>query len=98
MQLLLQCTNRPTRQQDPATSSTPDLAGTRKAKGRAPPVELQFSSLTGLTYLKAVGEARAKFGDDALLKWCTRRGLQTMYESANLCVFCCQYFHDGWKD
>ena len=60
--------------------------------------ECQFSQLTGVTFLKAVATQRAKFGDDSLLKWCTKRGLQTMYESASLCVFCCQFFAEGWRD
>ena len=48
--------------------------------------EQEFSALTGVTFLKAIGMKRAEFGDDGLLKWCTKRGLQTMYESASLCV------------
>ena len=60
--------------------------------------EGQFSELTGVTFLKAVATQRAKFGDDSLLRWCTKRGLQTMYESASLCCFCCQFFAQGWRD
>jgi len=51
-----------------------------------------------MTFLKAVAEKRAKFGDDALLKWVTKRGLVTMYENASLCTFCCQFFAEGWRD
>ena len=60
--------------------------------------ELEFPSLPGVTYQKAVAVQRAQFGDDALLKWVTRRGLQTMYDSASLCVFCCQFFSQGVRD
>ena len=60
--------------------------------------EQSFSMLSGVTFLKAVATQRAKFGDDSLLRWCTRRGLQTMYESANICTFCCQFFQDGWRE
>ena len=60
--------------------------------------EQQFAQLAGVTFRKAVGEKRAQFGDDGLLKWCTRRGYQTMYASAELCAFCCQFFAEGWKD
>jgi len=60
--------------------------------------EQSFSQLTGMTFLKAVAEKRAKFGDDALLKWVTKRGLVTMYENASLCTFCCQFFAEGWRD
>lgn len=59
--------------------------------------EQSFSTLAGATFLKAVATQRAKFGDDSLLRWCTRRGLQTMYESASLCTFCCQFFQEGWR-
>ena len=58
--------------------------------------EQQFSSLSGATFLKAVATQRATFGDDELLRWCERRGLLKMYESANLCVFCCQFFQERW--
>ena len=54
--------------------------------------EQEFQQLLGVTFLKAVAEQRQKFGDDELLKWCTRRGFQKMYESASLCVFCSQFF------
>ena len=59
--------------------------------------EQSFSQLTGVTFLKAVATQRAKFGDDSLLRWCTKRGLQTMYDSASLCTFCCQFFAEGWR-
>ena len=60
--------------------------------------EQEFDQLVGVTFLKAVAEQRAKFGDDELLRWCTRRGAQKMYESASLCTFCCQFFQENWKD
>ena len=60
--------------------------------------EQSFSHLTGCTFLKAVAQKRADFGDDALLKWVQKRGLVTMYESASLCCFCCQFFAEGWRD
>ena len=50
------------------------------------------------SFLRMVAVQRAKFGDPAFLKWVEKRGLQTMYESAQLCCFCCQFFQDGWKD
>ena len=50
------------------------------------------------TFLKAVAQKRAEFGDPELLKWCEKRGLQTMYGSASLCCFCCQFFAEGWRD
>ena len=59
--------------------------------------EQSFATLAGVTFLKAVATQRAKFGDDSLLRWCTRRGLTTMYESASLCTFCCQFFQEGWR-
>ena len=59
--------------------------------------EQEFSQLTGVTFLKAVGLQREQFGDDGLLKWCTRRGLVTMYQSASLCCFCCQFFAGNWN-
>ena len=58
--------------------------------------EQEFEQLVGVTFLKAVAEQRARFGDDELLRWCTRRGAQKMYESASLCTFCCQFFEAGW--
>ena len=51
-----------------------------------------LQQLTGVTFLKAVATQRANFGDPQMLQWCTRRGLQTMYESASLCVFCSGLF------
>ena len=54
--------------------------------------EQQFSILPGVTYLKAVATQRAAFGDESKLRWCERRGLLKLYESASLCVFCCQFF------
>ena len=60
--------------------------------------ELQFSSLPGVTFLKAVATQKAQFGDDALLKWVMKRGLQTMYESASLCTFCSQFFSQGGRE
>ena len=59
--------------------------------------EQQFSSLASATYLKAVGTQRSEFGDDALVKWCEKRGLTKMYESAGLCVFCSQFFAGHWQ-
>ena len=59
--------------------------------------EQKFTSLSGLTYLKAVGTQRASFGDKSLLRWCEKRGLNTMYQEANLCVFCSQFFTDRWQ-
>lgn len=60
--------------------------------------EQEFSSLSGMTFLKAVACQRAEFGDFGLLKWCERRGLLKMYESASLCVFCCQFFQSRWLE
>ena len=57
--------------------------------------EQEFAQLSGGTFLKAVGTKRAEFGDDTLLRWCEKRGLNKMYESASLCVFCCQFFHQS---
>ena len=59
--------------------------------------EQQFTSLAGVTYLKAVGTQRAAFGDPSLLQWSEKRGLLKMYESASLCVFCCQFFVGRWQ-
>jgi len=60
--------------------------------------EQHFSSLTGATFLKAVATQRATFGDDELLKWCKKRGVLKMYESASLCVFCSQFFQARWHE
>ena len=54
--------------------------------------EKSFTQLAGVTYLKAVATQRANFGEPELLQWCEKRGLQKMYESAHLCIFCCQFF------
>lgn len=59
--------------------------------------EREFSQLSGATFLKAVGMQRAEFGDQTLLRWCERRGFNKMYESAGLCVFCCQFFQERWQ-
>ncbi len=58
--------------------------------------ELEVDQAGGVTYLKRVGEVRAGFGDDALLRWVEKKGLIKMYEQAPLCVFCCQFFQQGW--
>ena len=34
----------------------------------------------------------------SLLTWCTKRGFDKMYQSASVCVFCCQFFAEGWRD
>ena len=57
--------------------------------------EQEFDQLVGVTFLKAVAEQRAKFGDDELLRWC---GRGRDVESASLCTFCCQFFQENWKD
>jgi hypothetical protein len=59
--------------------------------------EAHFSQLTGVTFLNQVASKRAEFGDDQLLGWCKNRGYQVMYGSASLCVFCCQFFQQGWS-
>lgn len=74
------------------------LSGLEHPKLKCAMCDLEFSQLTGLTYLKAVATQKAAFGDDALLRWVTKRGLQTMYESASLCVFCSQFFAQGSHD
>ena len=58
--------------------------------------ERQFSVLPGVTYLKAVAEKRANWGDDTLRKFCSKQGLQKMYSQARLCTFCSQFFMEGW--
>lgn len=71
--------------------------GLDKVMERCALCEREYDNLTGVTYLKRVAEQRAKFGDDEMLRRCERRGVQKMYESAGLCVFCCQFFQEGWK-
>jgi hypothetical protein len=73
-------------------------SGLEKLPVRCALCEQEFSSLSGMTFLKAVASQRAEFGDFELLKWCERRGLLKMYESASLCVFCCQFFQSRWLE
>ena len=76
-----------------------DCEGVKSAIANGADVNAPFADgLTPLCRASALGEKRASFGDDTLLQWATRRGLQTMYESAGLCVFCCQFFQDGWRE
>lgn len=80
-------------------SAVPTSAlGLERTRDRCALCEVELGALAGVTYLKRVAEQRAQFGDAAMLRRCERRGVHKMYESAGLCVFCCQFFQEGWSD
>ena len=56
--------------------------------------ERAYDSLPGVTYLKAVGELRAAWGDTTLSKKSKMSNVNRMYETVRICLFCTQYFEE----